>query len=133
MPYSIPKILIIVAIQIIIALIHAFRLGQVFNGRMYLLYYGYFSDFILPFGTYFLLCLNDAAIPLFRKWYVKAGIIFSVTTIAEICQLFGIEALGVTFDPVDICMYGAGVLIAALVEVKLFAKYFSFWKTTEIK
>ena len=44
MPYSTSRRLIIVLIQIIIALVHAFRLGQIFNGQLYNLYYGCFSD-----------------------------------------------------------------------------------------
>ena len=124
---SIPKIGIIFLIQVAIALIHVFRLGQIFRGQAYNLYYSYFSDIILPFGTYFLLSLNDKSIPVFQKWCVKAGIIFALATIAEICQFFGIEVLGVTFDPIDILMYGVGVSIAALIDVKVFSKYLGFW------
>ncbi|NOY06652.1 MAG: hypothetical protein GXO82_08505 [Chlorobi bacterium] len=129
MPYSIPKILIVILIQVIIALIHVFRLGQVFNGQMYNLYYSYFSDLILPFGFYFLLSINEASIPVLRQWYVKAGIIFSLATITEIGQLFGLYVLGVTFDPIDILMFGAGVLIAAFVDVKIFAPNLGFRAT----
>jgi len=128
-PYSIPKILIVILIQVIIALIHVFRLGQVFNGQMYNLYYSYFSDLILPFGFYFLLSINEASIPVLRQWYVKAGIIFSLATITEIGQLFGLYVLGVTFDPIDILMFGAGVLIAAFVDVKIFAPNLGFRAT----
>jgi len=128
-PYlpSIPKFLIVILIQVAIALIHVFRLGQIFQGQAYTLYYSYFSDFILPFGMYFLLSLNDMSISVFQRWYVKAGIIFVMTTFAEICQFFGIEVLGVTFDPIDILMYGIGVSIAALIDVKVFTKYLRFW------
>ena len=132
MSYSLPKILIIILIQVAIALIHIFRLGQIFHGQAYHLYYSYFSDFILPFGMYFLLSLNDAAIPVFRKWYVKAGLIFALTTFAEICQFFGIEVLGVTFDPFDILMYGIGVSVAALIDVKVFTKYLGFWANPKL-
>jgi hypothetical protein len=127
MYYSLPKILVILLIQIAIALIHVFRLGQIFQGQAYNLYYSYFSDFILPFGVYFLVSLNEVAIPVLRKWYVKAGLIFALTTFAEICQFFGIEVLGVTFDPFDILMYGIGVSAAALIDVKVFSKYLGFW------
>ena len=130
-PHSAPKILIIVLIEVIIALIHAFRLGQIFNGRAYELYYSYASDFMLPFGWYFLLCINDTTIPFLRKWYVKAGIIFSMMSLSEICQFFGIELFGVTFDPIDICMYGAGVLIAAWIDVKVFGSLLGFWGMAE--
>ena len=127
MSYSIPKILVILLMQAAIALIHVFRLGQIFQGQAYNLYYSYFSDFILPFGAYFLLSLNEVAFSFLRKWYVKAGLIFALTTFAEICQFFGIEVLGVTFDPFDILMYGIGVSVAALLDVKVFTKYLGFW------
>ena len=131
MSYSLPKILIIILIQVAIALIHVFRLGQIFQGQAYNLYYSYFSDFILPFGAYFLLSLNDVTISVFRKWYVKAGLIFALTTFAEICQFFGIEVLGVTFDPFDILMYGIGVSVAALIDL-FFSKYLGFWSNPRI-
>ena len=86
---------------------------------------------MLPFGWYFLLSITDATIPFLRKWYVKAGIIFSLMSLSEICQFFGIELFGVTFDPIDICMYGAGVLIAAFVDVKVFGSLFGFWGTAK--
>jgi len=93
---------------------------------LYNLYYGYFSDIVIPFGLYFLLSLNDTAIPVLRRWYVKAGIVFSLASFTEICQFFGFEALGVTFDPVDILAFGTGVLIAAFVDVKVFAPNLGF-------
>ena len=131
MNYSLPKILIIILMIVAIALIHVFRLGQIFQGQAYNLYYSYFSDFILPFGMYFLISLNEVAIPPLRKWYVKAGLIFALTTFAEICQFFGFEVLGATFDPFDILMYGLGVSAAAYIDVKVFSKYLGFWATTK--
>lgn len=127
MPHSIPKILTVIFIQVIIALIHVFRLGQIFNGQLYILYYSYFSDILLPFGGYFLLAINDERIPVLRPWYIKAAIVFLLPTASEICQFFGFEVLGVTFDPTDILMYGAGALFAALIEVKVFIPNFGFW------
>jgi hypothetical protein len=129
---SLPKILTIIILQVAIALIHVFRLGQIFHGQAYNLYYSYFSDLILPFGAYFLLSLNEITISVFRKWYVKAGLIFAFTTFAEICQFFGIEVLGATFDPFDILMYGIGVSVAAIIDVKVLTKYFGFWANPKI-
>ena len=126
---SIQKIILIILIQIIVALIHIFRLGQLFNGQTYIFYYSYFSDFIIPFSAYFLLSLNDTTIMFLRKWYVKAGLIFLVGVVTEISQFFGFELLGVTFDPIDIIMFGVGALGAALIDVKIFSKYFKFWST----
>lgn len=124
---SLPKILVIILIQVAIALVHIFRLGQIFQGQAYDLYYSYFSDLVLPFGAYFLLSLNEITFPVFGKWYLKAALIFGFTTFAEICQFFGIDVLGVTFDPFDILMYAIGVSIAALVDVQVFTKHLGFW------
>jgi hypothetical protein len=126
MQHSIKKTLIIISLVIVIALIHFFRLGQLFEGKAYDFYYSYFSDFILPFTGYFLLTLNEVSIPVMRHWYVKAGIIFLTATIAEVCQYFGVEVLGSTFDPVDILTYGCGVLSAAFIDKKILSKQFSF-------
>jgi len=130
---SLRKIIVVILIQVIIALIHVFRLGQVFQGQAYHLYYSYFSDFIVPFGAYFLLSLQEISISVFRKWYVKASLIFALATVAEICQFFGIEALGVTFDPFDVLMYGIGVSIAAFIDVKVFTTYLGFWVNPTIE
>jgi hypothetical protein len=73
----------------------------------------------------------DAVIQFLRQRYAKAGNIFFLTTFAEICQLFGFEVLGVTFDPIDILAYGAGVLIAAFIDVKIFAPNLGFLVTTK--
>jgi len=121
------KVVVIIAIQLVIALIHIFRLGQIFNGELYKLYYSYFSDIILPFGIYFLLCLNEFSIPVLRDWRVKAIIVFSATTTAEILQYFGIYALGITFDIIDIIMYGIGVFMAVLCDRLVFTRLYAFW------
>lgn len=131
MPSRVYKLSIIILIEGIIAMIHIFRLGQIFEGYAYNLYYSYFSDLILPFGIYFLLSTNETTIPVLRKWYVKAGAIFLLTTGAEICQLFGIEVLGVTLDPIDICIYGVGVLMAVFVDKQILTRIFRFWATPE--
>jgi len=54
-----------------------------------------------------------------------------VAAFAEICQFFGIDVLGVTFDPFDILVYGMGVLAAAFIEVNVFSKYLGFWANPE--
>jgi hypothetical protein len=121
------KILVIIIIQIISALIHGFRLGQIFNGELYILYYSYFSDLIIPFAIYFLLCANEFSIAFLRDWRVKSIIVFSVATITEIGQYFGIHFLGVTFDAIDIIMFGAGVMLAAIFDKQVFSRIFRFW------
>jgi len=46
---------------------------------------------------------------------------------AEIFQYFGIYALGITFDLIDIIMYGAGLMAAVIVDKQVFARIFKFW------
>lgn len=120
-----------VVVMVSIGLMHAFRVGQYLNGALYTFFYGYFSDVVLPFGIYFMLEIYDSTIKFLKAWYVKAVIIFAGATLMEILQYFGYYALGVTFDPIDIVMYGVGVLLAALVEVQIFARYLKSWNQTK--
>jgi len=83
---------------------------------------------MIPIGFYFLLCINDLQKPLLRKWYVKALLVFGVTTFTEIMQAFGIYMLGVTFDIFDILMFGIGVLIAAFLDKVVFERFMPNYK-----
>jgi hypothetical protein len=121
----------VIIIMLIIAMIHIFRIGTYLDGLLYTYYYSYFSDIIIPFGMYYLLCLNDFHIPFLRSWIVKAVLVFGIASFTEIMQAFGIPLLGGTFDPIDIVMFGVGVLAAAIVEKQFFERVFSFWSITE--
>lgn len=116
------------SIVTIIALIHIIGVGNYLNGKLYSLYYSYVSDLIMPFGIYFLLCISELSIKIFQKWYVKAVFIIGITTLAEILQLFGIYALGITFDPVDFLIYISGVGLAVICDRLLFKRYIPFWE-----
>ena len=121
------RTLVVIGIMLFIAFVHAFRMGTYFEGRLYTLYYSYFSDIIIPFGFYFLLSLNDRTVIFLRDWRMKAGIVFLACTLTEILQAFGIYFLGVTFDPVDIAMFGVGVLLAVFVDRVVFRRVLPFW------
>ena len=121
------RIIVGFSIITIIALMHIFRVGSYLHGDLYLLYYSYVSDLIIPFGFYFLLCINELYIKILQKWYVKAAIIIVLTTLVEILQLFGVYALGITFDPIDILMYVFGVGIAVIFDRLLFKRFIPFW------
>ena len=110
-----------------IALIHIFRVGQYFTGDLFTYYYSYASDIMIPFGLYFLLCINESTMRFLRKWYVKALFIFGITTIIEILQLFGVYIVGVTFDILDILMYAIGVMIAVLSDRLIIKGFIPFW------
>lgn len=84
--------------MVIIGLIHIFRIGSYLNGNLYINYYSYASDLIIPFGAYFLLSIIEIRHRFLQKWYAKALIIFGLMTFSEIMQLFGVYFFGVTFD-----------------------------------
>jgi hypothetical protein len=118
---------IIYSIVGLIAAIHIFRLGSYLQGEWYNFYYSYFSDFILPFGCYFLLCPSELYLPVLRRWEAKFALAFLIPSIAETCQYFGIPVLGSTFDPLDYFMYGIGALSAAVLDTQVFSRVFDFW------
>ena len=118
---------IVILIQIVIGSFHAFRFGRVLSGQWSRIYSSHFSDVVIPFGVYFLLTLSEERMPLFRSWSGKAGTILVLTTAAEVAQYFGLYVLGVTFDPLDVVMYAVGVLLAAFLDVKVFARHVKGW------
>jgi hypothetical protein len=83
---------------------------------------------MIPFGAYFLLCMNEIQLQFLRKWFIKALIVFCVMTFSEIMQLFGLYLFGVTFDLADILMYGIGVILAVFFDKQIFEKILPFWK-----
>jgi len=107
---------------------HVVGIGRNSNEPMFILSASYFSDLALPFGFYFLLMISENKVAILQKWWVKAGIVFLMATLAEVGQFFGFYILGRTFDPIDIIVYAAGVLIASFVDW-LFTIVFKFWKT----
>jgi hypothetical protein len=118
---------VVVALMLVIALIHVFRVGTYLDGTLFTVYYSYFSDIVIPFGMYFLLCLNDVSFPLLRDWRVKALLVFAVSSLTEVMQAFGVPLLGLTFDPLDIVMFGVGTLAAVFVDRFLFERTLPFW------
>ena len=121
------RLAVIYSIVALIAAVHIFRLGSYLKGELYNFYYSYFSDFILPFGCYFLLCASELYIPILRRWEAKFAIAFLIPSIAETCQYFGIPVLGSTADLLDYFMYGIGALSAVVVDTQVFSRVFDFW------
>ena len=148
----IKRLAVIFGIVFLIALIHIFRIGSYLQGELYLLYYSYFSDFILPFGCYFLLCMSEIQIPVLEgrnsvipppeflvkndfiiripflsRWEGRLAMAFLLPSIAETFQYFGVPVLGSTFDMLDYFVYGIGAISAAIVDTQIFSRIFSFW------
>jgi len=119
------KRVVIVSVEILIALIHLFKGGSNYRGPYPGFVNGYLFDVLVPFGFYFLLCLNEFS--LLRHWIVKSILVFGAASSVEIAQLFGVPIFGRTFDPVDFIMYGIGVLLAAILDTAVFPRIFDFW------
>jgi hypothetical protein len=132
----------IYAMVALIAAAHIFRVGSYLEGAWYNAYYSYFSDFMLPFGFYFLLSAVDLRAPqdgvpapvykafsLLGRWQTKLAMAFLLPAIAETCQYFGIPVLGSTFDPLDYLVYGLGALAAVVLDTRVFSRAFDFWTT----
>ncbi len=117
-----------IVIMVIIAAIHGFRIGSYLTGNLYIFYYSFASDLMLPFGAYFLLSMNEIQLRFLRKWYIKVLIVFSVMTFSEVMQLFGVYFFGVTFDMLDILMYGIGVFSAVFFDKQIFERFIPHWK-----
>ncbi|MCP4978064.1 MAG: hypothetical protein GY931_18090 [Maribacter sp.] len=122
------RILVGAVVMLIIAFLFGFRIGNNLNGNWYIYYQSYAGDLLIPFGAYFLLCMNEIQLPFLRKWFVKALIVFCVMTFSEIMQLFGVYLFGVTFDLADILMYAIGVMVAVFFDKQIFERALPYWK-----
>jgi len=118
---------VIFTIVLLIAAVHIFRIGSYLQGESFNLYYSYFSDIVLPFVCYFLLCATELRTPVLKRWEAKFAIAFLLPSIAETFQYFGIPILGSTFDPSDYLMYAIGALSAAVLDTQVFPRIFNFW------
>jgi cytosine/uracil/thiamine/allantoin permease len=130
------RTVVAVVIQLLIALTHVFRPGSHLRGQLHVLYYSYFSDIVIPFGFYFLLCpvedqvrailRSDAPEVVKRKastaltflggWRWKAVLVFGIASFTEVLQALGVPLFGRTFDPLDFAMFAGGVLLAVLAD-----------------
>ncbi|MBT5928408.1 MAG: hypothetical protein HOH33_17535 [Verrucomicrobia bacterium] len=126
------RVIAAIVIMVTIAAIHAFRIGSYLDGYLYICYYSYASDLMLPFGSYFLLSMNELQFKFLHQWHVKALTVFSVMTFSEMLQFFGISFFGVTFDIVDILMYGIGAIFAALLDKQVFERLIPCWKINHV-
>jgi hypothetical protein len=88
----------------------------------------YASDILLPFAGYFLLIPSSRELPAIDHDTFRFSVAFALPALAETLQYLGIEALGVTFDPVDYVMYAVGAGTAALVDHAVFSRLMPFWR-----
>ena len=114
---------VIVAIQLPIAGLH-FVTGKQYAGPFPGFVNGYLLDILLPLGFYFLLCVPNIRPTVLRRWYARCILVFTAATVAEVAQYQGFDVFGSTFDPLDIVMYGTGVIIAAILDTRVFPRIF---------
>ncbi len=112
-----------IGINIIIGIIHFLGPGSYLRGSLKEIYYSYFSDLVIPFAFYFLLCAAELKIIIFKSWKIKLAICFLLPAAAETAQLFGVHVLGATFDPIDYLIYGIGACAAAVTDSIIFPKW----------
>jgi len=124
--FNFKRMAVAIVVILLIAAIHIFRVGSFLSGRLFVLYYSFFSDIVIPIAIYFLLCINDITLPFLKGWRTKATLVFLIATATEIAQGIGIPLLGNTFDIVDFVMFGIGTVIAVGLD-NLFSKAFTFW------
>jgi hypothetical protein len=121
------RFVVAIIIIILIAIIHLFRIGNYLNEDLRILYYSYASDIMIPFGIYFLFCLNELRYKFIRSWKIKAFVILCFCAITEILQAFGYYFLGQTFDVLDLLAYSFGVFLAVIFDQFLFKKFIPYW------
>jgi hypothetical protein len=117
---------VVVVIMLLIAIV--FVVGADWAGPAAQRFFkSYFADIAIPFGYYFLLVLIEDKYHPFQKWYVKAIAIFTLCSVSETLQYFGIYAMATVFDPLDYAMYALGVLLAAFADRIIFTRLFRSW------
>ena len=121
------RIAVIISMMLLIALAHIVGVARHFQGALFNVLQSYFSDIVMPFGFYFLLCADEQWIHALRRWEVKWATMILLPSIAETSQFFGIPVLGSTFDPLDYLMYATGATLAAIVDTQVFPRIFGFW------
>mgnify|MGYP006927343245 CR=1 FL=1 len=116
------SIYFIVGISLSVALMH-FIIGPDYTGTFKHFVRGYLIDLILPMNLYLLLQISlRKKISITKSRVIGAMSTFLFGLIVEILQLLKIKFLGSTYDPLDIVMYGIGIMIGLLVDYTIIDK-----------
>jgi len=117
------SIFFIVGISLFVAFMH-FIIGPDYSGICKRFVSGYLIDLILPMNLYLLLQISlRKKISIVKSRVIGAMFTFSFGVIVEILQLLKIKFLGSTYDPLDIVMYGIGIMIGLLVDYTIIDKF----------
>ena len=117
------SILLIVGLSLGVALMH-FIIGPDYSGIFENFVRGYLIDLILPLNIYLLLQISlRKKTSIGKSRMIGAFFTFSFGIIVEILQLLKIKFLGTTYDPLDIVMYGTGIILGLLVDYTIIDKF----------
>jgi hypothetical protein len=110
---------LIVAISLFVGLLHII-IGPDYQGIFRDFIRGYLIDIMLPMNLYLLLQIAlRKNISVSKSRIIGAVSTFSFGTMVEILQLYKIDFLGRTYDPLDILMYGIGVGLGILLDLTI--------------
>ena len=123
-PRKITSLMIVIGVALVLLL----DIESQLSPSQLILYQSFFADLVLPFAFYFVLCMSEERLTFLKHWQTKAGLIVTGTILMELLQKFGIYALGITFDPLDILMYVLGTGFAVLLDQVLLPRFIPGWK-----
>lgn len=114
---------IIVAISLFVGLLH-FVIGPDYQGILRHFIRGYLIDILLPMNLYLLLQISlRKNITVSKARITGAMITFAFGLFVEVLQLYKIEFLGRTYDPLDILMYAIGVGLGIAIDLAIIDKF----------
>lgn len=116
------SIYIIVAISLFVGSLH-FLIGPNHNGIFKHFINGYLIDILLPLNIYLLMQIALRK-KMKTKWCRAVGILltFLFGLTIEILQYYDILVFGSTYDPLDILMYGIGVILGLFIDLLIIDK-----------
>lgn len=113
----------IVAISLFVGLLH-FVIGPEYQGLFKDFMRGYLIDILLPMNLYLLLQIAFRKhISVNKARYLGASLTFAFGTMVEMLQLYKIEFLGRTYDPLDILMYFIGIVLGIIIDLTIIEKF----------
>ena len=117
------SIYVIVSISLFVGLLH-FLIGPNYQGICKHFIHGYLIDILLPLNLYLLLQISlRKKISVYKSRILAAIVTFLFGTTVEILQLYDLNFFGNTYDPLDILMYGIGIVLGIIIDLTIINKF----------
>lgn len=114
---------LIVAMSLFTGGLH-FLIGPDYQGMFKPFVRGYLIDIILPLNLYLLLQISlRKHLTVLISRLSGAVFTFSFGILVEFLQLNNIDFLGSTYDPLDILMYGIGVVLGIIIDLTVIDRW----------